>query len=110
MFRSSEHHLRHCPIPALFAQSDGLSNRRIQGSATEVLTGLQTLPLAYVETTLSHQYLKRHPNCSVLSLLRDPGHRDTHTQVATDVAEELAESIENVFTPLVVPYVQAHRM
>lgn len=97
VFRFGEHHLRHCPIPAIFAESDGLSNRRIQDSATDVLTGLQTIPIAYVEATLTRQYLKRCTNYSALAHLCDLAHGTSPT-VATDIAKELAERVGDVST------------
>jgi hypothetical protein len=90
------------------SQVAGLS----QASAGDVLASLQTFPIAHVEATLARQYLKRRPDCSVLSYLRDPGHGTTHAQAATNVLEELADGIEDVstVTSLVVRYVQAHRL
>jgi hypothetical protein len=90
------------------SQVAGLS----QASAGGVFASLQTLPVARVEATLARQYLKRRPDCSVLSYLRDPCHGTTNTQAATKVLEELADSIEDVstVTSLVVRCVQAHRL
>jgi hypothetical protein len=83
-----------------------------QVAAGNVFAALQTFPIAHVEATLARQYLKRRPDCSVLSYLRDPGHGTTHAQAATNVLEELADGVEDVstVTSLVVRYVQAHRL
>lgn len=83
-----------------------------QVAASDVFAALQTFPIDHVEATLARRYLKRRPDCSVLSYLRDPGDGLTHAQAAADVLEELADGVEDVstITSLVVRYVQAHRL
>jgi hypothetical protein len=90
------------------SQVAGLS----QAAAGDVFASLQTFPIAHVEATLARQYLKRRPDCTVLSYLRDPGHGTTYAQAAANVLEELADGVEDVstVTSLVVRYVQAHRL
>lgn len=83
-----------------------------QTAANDVLTRLQALPIRDVEATLSKQFRKSDPDCSLLSYLRAPGDGITQAQAAAHVLEELADGIEDVSTTtsLVVRYVQAHRL
>lgn len=90
------------------SQAPGLS----QAAVSDVLARLEALPIDHVEATLSRRFRKHHPDCSLLSYLRDPGCGVTQAQAATSVLEELADGIEDVSTAtsLVVRYVQAHRL
>jgi len=83
-----------------------------QAAASDVLARLQALPIEDVEATLSNQYRKSDPDCSLLAYLRAPGDGTTQAQAAALVLEELADGIEDVSTTtsLVVRYVQAHRL
>lgn len=83
-----------------------------QSAASDVLARLQALPIKEVEATLSNQYRKSDPDCSLLAYLRAPGDGITQAQAAALVLEELADGIEDVSTTtsLVVRYVQAHRL
>lgn len=81
-----------------------------QAAVSDVLARLQALPIEHVEATLSRLFRKHHPDCLLLSRLRDPCHGVTQAQAATNVLEELADGIEDVYTAtsLVVRYKEAH--
>ena len=83
-----------------------------QASVNDVFARLQALPIKDVEATLSNQYRRSDPDCSLLAYLRAPGDGTTQAQAAALVLEELADGIEDVSTTtsLVVRYVQAHRL
>jgi hypothetical protein len=83
-----------------------------QSAASDVLARLRALLIKEVEATLSNQYRKSDPDCSLLAYLRAPGDGITQAQAAALVLEELADGIEDVSTTtsLVVRYVQAHRL
>lgn len=99
---------QHAPANQTGSQVASLS----QVAANDVFAALQTFSIDHVEATLARRYLKRRPDCSVLSYLRNPGDGLTHAQAAADVLEELADGVEDVstVTSLVVRYVQAHRL
>lgn len=98
--------------PPSAQQTPSQTSNVSQTAASDVLARLQALPIGDVEATLSKQFRKSDPDCSLLSYLRAPGDGITQAQAAARVLEELADGIEDVSTTtsLVVRYVQAHRL